>query len=92
MTEEQKLINRICDLADSASEELGSFPSPSAEVLIGLRKEAEAIFDELAYMAEAAVEEESTCSSCDGLGEDPRTDVSCSACNGQGGWPWEGER
>tara|TARA_R100001126_G_scaffold100292_1_gene77701 strand:- start:183 stop:491 length:309 start_codon:yes stop_codon:yes gene_type:complete len=88
-SEEQILIDTICHLADCASEELTTFPQASAATIVDLRHQAEAILDALCGMADEAIEREATCSSCDGLGEDPRTDTPCGDCNGRGGWDRE---
>lgn len=83
-TPEQVLIGKICELASEAEEDLEN--CAPARVLASLRDKAKEIFYELDGMTDEAIEAEATCSSCDGLGEDPRTDTPCGNCNGKGGW------
>lgn len=77
-----KLIERTEELSDALQRDLTL--DTDADQLAFYAKQAEAITDTLVTLAELKKEDEETCYLCNGIGEDPRTEVRCGGCNGTG--------
>ena len=77
-----KLMEMTEELSDALQQDLTL--DTEAEALRVYAKCAETIAYKLDSLAERKREDEETCYLCNGIGEDPRTDVRCGGCNGTG--------
>jgi hypothetical protein len=77
-----KLMEMTEELSDALQQDLTL--DTDADQLAFYAKCAETIAYRLDSLAELKKEDEETCYLCNGIGEDPRTDVRCGGCNGTG--------